>query len=54
MEVQSGSKGKQTVAERLLELPRGMVLVALWLMGALLFGLCGLTVYGVMRLVVGA
>jgi hypothetical protein len=35
-------------------LPVGIVLAALWLLGTVLLGLCGLVVYILVRLVVGA
>ena len=54
MRAQSGSQQHQRVYERFLELPRGMLVATLWLMGALLFGLCVLIIYLLVRLVVGA
>jgi hypothetical protein len=51
---QTDSKEAQKVYERFLELPVGIVLATLWLSGTALLGLCGLMVYELVRLVVGA
>ena len=53
MRVQSGSQEQHGGYERVLQLPRWMIIATLWLIGVALFGLCVLVGYILVRLVVG-